>query len=307
MEKALWGVNAVIHLAAYQDYLTDFSTFAHTNDVGTALLYEIIVNERLPIEKVVLGSSQAVYGEGKYECRHHGIQYPQPRTLTQLELGQWEIKCTFCSNRMAPVTTDESIINPHNQYAISKYAQELYALKLGQRYNIPTVVLRYSITQGPRQSIYNAYSGILRKFTIRLFNNLAPIIYEDGKQLRDYVYVGDVAKANLIGLENGSTNFEVYNVGGDKTISVNDYANLLINLFGKKFELGNNKEFRFGDTRNTISDISKIRKIGWMPSTSLNQIMSSYISWLQKEVEIINTYTEAERVMKQQGILRSTK
>ena len=84
--KALKGIDAVIHLAAYQGYLTDFSTFAHINDVGTALLYEVIVNERLPIRKIVLGSSQAVYGEGKYECCHHGVQYPQPRLLSQLEL-----------------------------------------------------------------------------------------------------------------------------------------------------------------------------------------------------------------------------
>lgn len=305
--KALEGIDAVIHLAAYQDYLTDFSTFANTNDVGTALLYEIIVNERIPVEKVILGSSQAVYGEGKYECHQHGIQYPQPRSLSQLELGQWEIRCPGCLEEMTPVLTDESVVNPHNQYAISKYAQELYALRLGQRYNIPTVALRYSITQGPRQSIYNAYSGILRTFTMRLCNNLPPIIYEDGKQLRDYVYVGDVAKVNLMALEDSGTNFEAYNVGGDKTVSVNEYANLLIRLFGKELESENKKEFRFGDTRHILSDISKIKNIGWIPSTPLDQIIRGYVCWLQKEVEMVNAYTEAEKVMKQQGVLRSTK
>ena len=142
---------------------------------------------------------------------------------------------------------------------------------------------------------------------MRLCNNLPPIIYEDGKQLRDYVYVGDVVKANLMVLEDSSTNFEVYNVGGDQAVSVNEYANLLIKLFGKEFESENKKIFRFGDARHITSDISKIKNIGWIPSTPLDQIIPNYIYWLQNENEIINAYTEAEKVMKQQGVLRSTR
>ncbi len=226
LKRALKGVDFVFHLAAYQGYLTDFGKFARVNDGSTALLYEIIVNERLPVRKVVLGSSQAVYGEGKYECPEHGIQFPSLRPLPQLERGEWEIGCPVCKRDMKPLPIDESRVNPHNQYAVSKYCQELYALNLGRRFGIPTVVLRYSITQGPRQSFYNAYSGILRIFTTRLFNNLPPIIYEDGKQLRDYVYVGDVAKANLMVIENETENFEVLNVGGDRAMTVLGYAEL---------------------------------------------------------------------------------
>jgi dTDP-L-rhamnose 4-epimerase len=96
LEKALEGVRAVFHLAAYQNYLTDFSKFALVNDTATALLYEIIVKDSLPVEKVVLASSQAVYGEGKYECPEHGIQYPLSRRLDQLEKKDWEIKCPVC-------------------------------------------------------------------------------------------------------------------------------------------------------------------------------------------------------------------
>jgi dTDP-L-rhamnose 4-epimerase len=119
--------------------------------------------------------------------------------------------------------------------------------------------------------------------------------------------VGDVAKVNLMALEDSGTNFEAYNVGGDKTVSVNEYANLLIRLFGKELESENKKEFRFGDTRHILSDISKIKNIGWIPSTPLDQIIRGYVCWLQKEVEMVNAYTEAEKVMKQQGVLRSTK
>lgn len=307
LKRALKGVDFVFHLAAYQGYLTDFGKFARVNDGSTALLYEIIVNERLPVRKVVLGSSQAVYGEGKYECPEHGTCHPLPRSLKQLERGEWEIKCSVCHQDLKPLLNDGLRINPHTQYAISKYCQELYALNLGRRFGIPTVVLRYSITQGPRQSFYNAYSGILRIFTTRLFNNLPPIIYEDGKQLRDYVYVGDVAKANLMIIENETANFEVLNVGGDKPISVLEYAELFNRIAGKSTAPEIRGEFRFGDTRHSVSDISKIKRLGWQPKTPLEQIIKAYLEWVQKQADISDYYAQAEKVLRRQGVIRSVR
>ena len=305
--KALREVDLVFHLAAYQGYLTDFSKFAFTNDGGTALIYETIVEKKLPIKKVVLASSQAVYGEGKYYCAQHGAQYPPPRPLEQLERGEWEVKCPLCQEAMEPLHVDESKANPHNQYAVSKYSQEIYALTLGKRFGIPTVALRYSITQGPRQSFRNAYSGVLRIFTLRLLNGLPLSIYEDGKQLRDYVHVGDVARANLLVLENDSANFEVFNVGGSKATTVIEYARLLMPLSGKDIEPQICGEFRFGDTRHVISDISKLRKLGWEPETPLEQICREYIEWAETQPEISDYYAEAEKVMKRQGVIRSVK
>lgn len=304
MEKALKGVQAVFHLAAYQGYLTDFSMFAMVNDAGTALLYEIIVDKKLPVQKIVLASSQAVYGEGKYQCQTHGIQYPLTRLLAQLQSGDWEVKCPVCQQTMKPLTTDESRVNPHSQYAVSKYAQELWALMLGRKYGIPTVAMRYSITQGARQSFHNAYSGILRIFTVRLLNNLPPVVYEDGKQLRDYVYVGDVAAANVLVFESGKANFEVFNVGGSKATTVMEYARLLNAVLGKNVEPQIRNEFRFGDTRHIISDISKLQKLGWQPKTPLEQIAREYIEWAQQETDGSDHYAEAEKVMKQQGVIR---
>lgn len=307
LDRSLRGMGAVFHLAAHQGYLTDFSKFALVNDSGTALLYEIIVNERLPVQKVVLGSSQAVYGEGKYECQVHGIQYPLPRRLDQLERGDWEIKCPVCGKDMRPLPTDELRANPHNQYAVSKYAQELYALTLARRFDIPTVALRYSITQGPRQSFYNAYSGILRILATRLLNNLPPVIYEDGRQLRDYVHVKDVAEANFMVLENDSANYESFNVGGEKATTVLDYVKMLISVLGKDIKPQTTGEFRFGDTRHIVSDISKLKGLGWRPKIPLKQIMKEYIDWAQQQSGFSDHYSEAQRVMKQQGVLRKVK
>jgi dTDP-L-rhamnose 4-epimerase len=307
LRKALSGVNYVFHLAAHQGYLTDFSTFPMVNEVGTALLYEIIVNEHLPIRKIILASSQAVYGEGKYQCPAHGIQYPPTRKLEQLERGEWEVKCPLCGGNVKSLPTDEARVNTHNQYSVSKYAQELYALTLGKRYGIPTVALRYSITQGSRQSFYNAYSGILRIFSVRLLNGLPPVIYEDGQQLRDYVYVGDVARANLLVMQDDAANYEVFNVGGSRATTVLGYAGLLAAATGKDVFPEINGVFRFSDTRHIVSDISKLQKLGWQPDTPLEQTIREYLEWVQTQEDISEHYAEAEKVMKQQGVIRSVK
>ncbi|MBA7612340.1 dTDP-L-rhamnose 4-epimerase [subsurface metagenome] len=307
VQKALQGVDSVFHLAAYQGYLTDFSKFAFTNDASTALIYEVILEKGLPVGKVVLASSQAVYGEGRYHCARDGTQYPPPRPLEQLERGDWGLECPVCQQPMEPLPTDESRVSPHNQYAVSKYCQELYALTLGRRFGIPTVVLRYSITQGPRQSFYNAYSGILRISATRLLQNLRPILYEDGKQLRDYVYVKDVAAANILAMESKAATYQIYNVGGSEVISVSEYVKVLSKVVGREVIPEIPGEFRFGDVRHIISDISKIRELGWQPRTSLEQIMSEYFEWATEQPEVRDFYTEASQVMKQMGVIRATR
>lgn len=304
MEKALRGVDAVFHLAAYMNYLPDFSKFAYVNDFSTALIYEIILQERLPVQKVVLASSQAVYGEAKHECAIHGVQYPAPRSLQQLQKGIWEIQCTECGGPLKPLSTDESRVNPHNQYAVSKYCQELYALTLGKRFDIPTVALRYSITQGPRQSFSNAYSGILRIFTLRLLNGQPPVIYEDGRQLRDYICVKDVAAANLLVLESELADYQVYNVGGSEVLSVSGYADLLKKITNTNITPRTPGEFRFGDTRHSISDISKLKTLGWEPKTSIAQTARDYVEWVNLQQGALDHYAEAEKTMKELGTLR---
>ena len=222
LRRALDGVDAVVHLAAYQDYLTDFSRFFLTNSVGIALLYELIVADELPIQKIVVASTQAVYGEGKYHCLDHGVSFPGPRPTAQLERGDWALYCQTCGARLETIWTDEAITSPHNSYAISKRAQEELGLALGRRYDIPTVALRYSIVQGPRQAFRNAYSGALRSFAVRVLAGQPPVLYEDGEQLRDFVSVHDVVRANLLTLEDERANYQVFNVGGARRVSVRE-------------------------------------------------------------------------------------
>jgi len=200
--------------------------------------------------------------------------------------------------------TDEAVVNPHNQYAMSKYTQETIALNFGRRYGIPSVGLRYSITQGPRQSFRNAYSGICRIFVTRLMNGLPPVIYEDGQQMRDYVYVGDVARANVLALEDERAVGRAFNVGGSEAVSVLEYARLAGEVLGVEQPSLLPGEYRFGDTRHIVSDISRLRALGWEPSLTLRQIIATYAAWVGAQPGFRDYYGQAEQVMKRLGTVR---
>ncbi|MGB6430904.1 MAG: SDR family NAD(P)-dependent oxidoreductase [Candidatus Acidiferrales bacterium] len=303
-ERALDGVDAVFHLAAYQDYMPDFSTFISVNAASTALLYEIAVARRLALRKVVLASSQSVYGEGRYACAEHGIAYPAPRSIEQLERGEWEHTCRECKRVMTPAALDESSANPHTAYAISKYALEMLGLALGRRYGIPTVALRYSIVQGPRNSPHNAYSGVCRTFTQRLLHRKAPIIYEDGGQLRDYVHVQDVVSAHVAVLENPAADFEVFNVGGERGVTVREFARLVTQACGENLEPIERGEFRVGDPRHTISSSAKIGRLGWRPRAAVEQIVAEYVDWARQQDDVPDSTEQAASEMAARGVLR---
>ena len=279
-EKALKEIEVVFHFAAYQDYLTDFSKFFEVNSRGTALLYEVIVEKKVAVEKVIIASSQAVYGEGKYECSEDGIVYPAPRSLEQLRRGDWKLRCPKCGTGIKMQLTNESRVDPANSYGISKYSQELIGLTLGKRYNIPTICLRYSIVQGPRQSPYNLYSGALRAFAVSVYSGKEPIIYEDGQQLRDYVNIEDVVRANLLALEDSRMNYQVYNVGGGRTYTVLELAGIVEMALKREVKNKASGKFRFGDTRHITSDISKLKALGWQPINSIEKSVKDYLSWL---------------------------
>jgi dTDP-L-rhamnose 4-epimerase len=279
-EEALEGVSIVFHFAAYQDYLTDFSSFYHVNAVGTALLYELIVEKSLPVEQVVVASSQAVYGEGTYSCPEHGEQFPGPRETRMLARGGWEHTCPACGRILTPVPTDERRVNPASSYAISKLTQETLAMNLGRQYGIPTTAFRYSIVQGPRQSFHNAYSGACRVFCLAAFTGEKAIVFEDGHQLRDYVNIEDVVRANLLALTDERCRGEVFNIGGGRAYTVLEFLSIIAEVSGRRVEVERGGHFRAGDTRHIVSDISKIRTLGWEPRHSPRKSVADYLAWL---------------------------
>jgi dTDP-L-rhamnose 4-epimerase len=304
--EALRDVDIISHQAAYQDYMPDFSRFLEVNAVGTALIYELIVQHRLQIKKVVVASSQAVYGEGQYDCPQHGFFQPRPRTPQQLTRAEWDLQCPRCGSPSHPRQLSEEHANPCNQYAVSKLAEEKTALGLGWLHGIPTVALRYSITQGPRQSPHNTYSGICRIFTQRLLNQQSPLIYEDGLQLRDYIHIEDVVAANLHVLFDDRATFEVFNVGSGKGTTVLEYARALAETLGSSVRPSIPGKFRVGDNRHSVSSIEKLKALGWQPKHDLKKIMSDYLDWLRLSGNAGKFYLDADREMEKMGVVCAT-
>ena len=329
--RALQDVGYVQHLAAHQDYLPDFSRFIHTNTESSALLFELAVADRrrFPVRKIVFASSQAVSGEGPYVCptcaggaRVPTIQeqlaagtspaaalppaavvVPGARPIDQLKRGEWEISCPVCGGPLQPLLIPETTVSPGTTYGISKYAIELLADRLGRRYGIATVCLRYTYVQGSRNSFYNAYSGIARRFALRIRQGLAPIIYEDGRQLRDYVNVRDVARANVLVMEEDRANHRVFNVGGGRAVTVLEVAEMMLRAYHSDLAPAVPGEFRLGDTRHTVSAISNLRELGWEPVIPIEQNIAEYVDWIKGWSDTKEYLEEAERAMRQHGVL----
>ena len=309
LAPALRGVDYVVHLAAYQDYLPEFSTFIHTNTESAALLFELIVEAQLAgrplaVRKLVFASSQSVCGEGLYHCREHGLLTPPSRPVAQLEHGDWEVHCPQCGEAIKNVPIPETTCSPGTTYGISKYAIELLADRLGRRYGIPTVCLRYTYVQGTRNSFYNAYSGVARIFALRLLHGMPPVCFEDGLQLRDYVNVRDVARANVLVMEDERANFGVFNVGGKRPVTVQEFARMMINEFGNTLDPLVPGEYRLGDTRHTISDVSRIEALGWRPEIPVEQNVREYVAWMRVQQTTDEFVREADQIMRQQGVVR---
>ncbi len=306
--RALKDAEAVYHLAAYQDYLPDFSTFFNVNAGSTALMYEILVAEPNlhRVQKVIVAASQAVMGEGRYACDTCTERdfFPEIRLEAQLSKEQWEHRCPDCGDQLQWQPSDESVINPCNQYALSKHSQEQIAIQLGRRYDIPSVAMRYSIVQGPRQSFYNAYSGAMRIFALSLYFGHAPTIYEDGRQIRDFVNIGDVVDANLKVLESPAADYQVFNVGGGQAWTVAQFYKTMQNQVGRDLDARMGGFYRYGDTRHIFSDTSKLQSLGWRPKRNVSDSIQAYWEYLTAFQEKEDILAYAENHMRKLNVIR---
>jgi len=235
------------------------------------------------------------------------VYQPDIRVEAQLSKGEWEYKCQICGEPLQYMRTPEGMINPQNQYALSKHSEESIAISLGRRYEIPSVALRYSIVQGSRQSFYNAYSGANRIFSLNLFLDKAPTIYEDGGQVRDYVNIQDVVRANLLVLENDEANEQIFNVGGGRAYTVLEFYDIVKEVFEKDIEAKMPGVYRYGDTRHIFSDISKLRSLGWEPQFSPAKSVSDYKKYLEEQTDIQDILDYVEAQMKKMNVVRSMK
>ena len=285
---ALRGTDIVFHEAAevgVGQSMYEIVRYVRANDLGTAVLLEELTRNRQQIRKLIVASSMSIYGEGSYECAQCGVINPKLRSNEQLLARQWDFTCSTCGGTLTPRPTDEDKpLFPTSVYAISKQDQEQYCLNVGRAYNIPTVALRYFNAYGTRQALSNPYTGVCAIFSGRLLNDQRPMIFEDGEQTRDFVHISDIVQANLLALEKDEANYQAFNVGTGRPISIREIARMLAASLGKDIEPEIVAKYREGDIRHCVADISLARtKLGYEPRIRLEDGIPQLIEWVREQ------------------------
>jgi dTDP-L-rhamnose 4-epimerase len=301
---ALDQIDIVFHQAAYGGYMPEISKYVHVNSLGTAQMLEVIREKNLPIKKIVVASSQAVYSEGAGICPKHELVFPDVRPVDQLRKGDWEVHCPICGAIIKSAPTPENApVGGETVYGLTKVDQEKLVLLWGKQVGTPTVALRYSCTYGPRQSIFNPYTGVIAIFCTRLLNNLPPVLYEDGEQTRDFSFVEDIARANLLAAESDRLDGMAVNVGSEKGVPIRKVAEIVSAALKIDIEPEARGEFRPGEMRHLTSDTAKIRAAGYKPKVELDEGIERYIDWIRSQSDIRDYFSEAEQILKSKGIV----
>lgn len=286
VHAALEGVEIVFHMAAavgVGQSMYEISHYIGANTLGTAVLLQEMLNRKSKVEKLILASSMSIYGEGKYLCARCGEMTPQLRSNEQLKEKNWEMPCPACGEALTPIPTDESKpLQCSSIYALSKKDQEEMTLLFGRTYGLPVVALRFFNIYGPRQALSNPYTGVAAIFASRLLNGKAPLVFEDGQQMRDFVSVKDIVQANLLAMERSGADGMALNVGSGEPVSIREVAGTLMEALesGTLPELTG--KYRAGDIRHCFADISAARKhLGYEPRVRFADGIRELVGWLR--------------------------
>lgn len=288
LHKALENIEAVYHFAAIVGVgqsMYEIDHYTNTNVGGTANLWDVLVNKKNQVKKVIVASSMSLYGEGTYICKECSSKEFRDRTQEQMKNKDWEMKCKNCDSNMDPIPTPETKVPvPDSVYAYTKKFQEDMSLNIGKTYGIPSVALRFFNAVGPRQALSNPYTGVAAIFMSRIKNNNSPLVFEDGKQLRDFVSIQDISQACTLSLEKNSANYEVFNVGSGNKISVSGLATVLNEIYGTNHQPQITHKFRVGDVRHCFADISKIKsKLDFESMVPLKEELKLLSEWSKNE------------------------
>lgn len=309
-EQSLKNQDAVIHLAAETgtgQSMYEIERYVNVNIGGTALMLDILANDKAhTVKKVIVASSRAIYGEGKYHCAAHGIVYPEVRKDNDLSGGDFECKCPICKGEVVILPTcEESKIHPTSVYGITKQNQEQMVMTVCKSLGIAAVGYRYQNVYGPGQSLSNPYTGILSIFSTRIKNRNSINIFEDGKESRDFVYIEDVADATILGLEKPEANGEVFNIGTGCSVDVVTVATFLCKYYNANVDTLISGNYRLGDIRHNFADITKAKtKLGFSPQWSFEKGIEMFTQWVNKQEISEDKYDESILLMKQKGLYK---
>ncbi len=288
VQNAVRDVDVAYHMAAavgVGQSMYEISNYMASNTQGTANLLQAILDQKCRIEKLIVASSMSIYGEGKYWCNSCGEVAPKSRGSAQLKAKQWEVKCVYCDRDLKPIPTDESKpLQCTSIYALSKKDQEEMCLLYGRTYDLPVVALRFFNIYGTRQALSNPYTGVAAIFASRLLNDNAPMVFEDGRQMRDFVSVHDIVQANLLAMKPKCGDGMALNIGSGDPVSISQVAQTLTTELGKTMSTDITAKYRAGDIRHCFADITCARRVlGYQPKYKFVDGVRELVEWLRSQ------------------------
>jgi len=308
VDRALAGVGSVVHLAAQVGVgqsMYAIVPYVDDNVRGTAVLLDRLANGGHHVRRLVVASSMSIYGEGRYRCPSCGPVAPAPRPLAQLQARDWELHCPTCGTITTPAPCDEDKpIAPTSVYAVTKRDQEDLCLCIGRAYGIGTVALRLFNVYGPRQALSNPYTGVGAIFSSRLLNGQRPLVFEDGRQSRDFVHVSDIVEAFSLALEREDVTDVALNVGTGRSTSVAALAEAIARSMGVALPPEIVGRFREGDIRHCVADVSRIRRaLGFSARMGLAKGVEDLVAWARQQ-RADDHVAQARAELERKGLLR---
>ena len=311
LQKAIADNTIIVHLAAETGTGQSMYEIQHYTDVNigaTALLLDILTNEKHLVKKIVVASSRAIYGEGKYYNKtKNTFVYPLQRTDDDMQKGDFEVKDTqnHSDELELVATTEDSIIHPTSVYGITKQVQEQLVMTVCPTIGIAGVAFRYQNVYGPGQSLKNPYTGILSIFSTQIKNGNGINIFEDGKETRDFVFISDVVDATVLGIEKEAANNQVFNVGTGVATDVITVATELSNNYGIQVPITISGNYRLGDIRHNYADISKVRQLlCFEPKISFKEGLRQFTDWVNTQEVEEDKYQQSIEEMKAKGLYK---
>ena len=309
LRPLLRRADVVFHLAAMVGVgqsMYEITRYTDVNTMGAANLLQLLVEERGSVRKLIVASSMSIYGEGAYRCPEHGRVAPRLRLTRQLETRDWDLHCPTCGATLTPIPTDEEKpLYPTSIYAINKRDHEEMALAFGLAYGVPAVALRFFNIYGSRQALSNPYTGVAAIFSGRMMTRRAPLVFEDGRQQRDFVHVSDIVQACRLAMERTEADNQVLNVGTGRPISVLQVAEILARELGWQGGVEVTEKFRAGDIRHCYADISRIQELlGYEPKVSFEQGVGELVSWVAGQQGVHSDVDGATQQLAALGLVR---
>lgn len=307
--EALQGQEAVVHLAAETgtgQSMYEVSRYVDVNIGGTGVFLNLLANEPHTVHKVVIASSRAIYGEGKYHSKALGVIYPTVRNDTDMRAGKFDPLCPSTGEPLELLPTDEdSVIHPTSVYGITKQTQEQLVMSVCGSLGIGATALRYQNVYGPGQSLSNPYTGILSIFSTRILNHNPINIFEDGKESRDFIFISDVVEATCLALLKDEANGQVFGIGAGVPTTVLEVAHELVKQYGIEVPIAVTGAYRLGDIRHNYADLTKATQLlGFSPKVPFSEGVRQFADWVKQQEIHTDAYEKSIEEMKSRGLMK---